>query len=149
MILFMFQRGVTFMIKRREFRVPSSDGKSGLHTVLWEPDGEVRQLLLISHGMTEHILRYDPFARFLAEQGIAVIGHDHLGHGGTVQNGRYGYFADKVGHVCASASCTRGVRCICWGTAWGPFSSDGILHCMGKNWQVRSLWEREIRRCRL
>ena len=53
------------------------------HTVLWEPDGEVRQLLLISHGMTEHILRYDPFARFLAEQGIAVIGHDHLGHGGT------------------------------------------------------------------
>ena len=88
------------MIKRREFRVPSSDGKSGLHTVLWEPDGEVRQLLLISHGMTEHILRYDPFARFLAEQGIAVIGHDHLGHGGTVQNGRYGYFADKGGHVC-------------------------------------------------
>ena len=71
------------MIRRREFRIPSSDGKSELHTVLWEPDGEVKQLLLISHGMTEHILRYDAFAVFLAEQGIAVIGHDHLGHGGT------------------------------------------------------------------
>ena len=39
------------MIRRREFRIPSSDGKSELHTVLWEPDGEVKQLLLISHGM--------------------------------------------------------------------------------------------------
>ena len=146
------------MIRRREFRVPSSDGKSGLHTVLWEPDGEVRQLLLISHGMTEHILRYDPFARFLAEQGIAVIGHDHLGHGGTVQNGRYGYFADKAGHVCVirdlhrTASRIRvmypGRPLYMLGHSMGSFS-DGILHCMGKNWQVRSLWEREIRRCRL
>ncbi|MFR2855586.1 alpha/beta fold hydrolase [Hungatella sp.] len=101
------------MIKRREFRVPSSDGKSGLHTVLWEPDGEVRQLLLISHGMTEHILRYDPFARFLAEQGIAVIGHDHLGHGGTVQNGRSGYFADKAGHVCVIRDLHRTASRIC------------------------------------
>ncbi len=33
------------MIRRREFRIPSSDGKSELHTVLWEPDGEVKQLL--------------------------------------------------------------------------------------------------------
>lgn len=88
------------MIRRREFRIPSSDGKSELHTVLWEPDGEVKQLLLISHGMTEHILRYDAFAVFLAEQGIAVIGHDHLGHGGTVQDGRYGYFSDHGGHIC-------------------------------------------------
>lgn len=126
---------------------------------MWEPDGEVRQLLLISHGMTEHILRYDPFARFLAEQGIAVIGHDHLGHGGTVQNGRYGYFADKVGHVCVirdlhrTASRIRvmypGRPLYMLGHSMGSFSSDGILHCTGKNWQGRSLWEREIRRCRL
>lgn len=88
------------MARRREFRIPSSDGKSGLHVVLWEPEGEVKLLLLISHGMTEHIMRYDPFASFLTEHGAAVIGHDHLGHGKTVQDGRYGYFADEDGHIC-------------------------------------------------
>lgn len=88
------------MTRRREFRIPSSDGKSRLHVVLWEPEGEVKLLLLLSHGMTEHIMRYDPFARFMAEHGAAVIGHDHLGHGKTVEDGRYGYFADRDGHIC-------------------------------------------------
>lgn len=101
------------MITRREFRIPSSDGRSGLHAVLWAPEGEVRQLVLISHGMTEHILRYDPFARFLAENGIAVIGHDHLGHGKTVQDGRYGYFADEKGHVCVIKDLHRTAGRIC------------------------------------
>lgn len=88
------------MVREREFTLLSSDNSSRLHTVLWEPDKEVRRLLVISHGMTEHIMRYQPFARYLADQGYAVIGHDHLGHGKTAPDGRYGYFADKKGNVC-------------------------------------------------
>ena len=38
------------------------------------------------HGISEHIGRYDSFARFLAEHGFAVVGHDHLGHGRTARN---------------------------------------------------------------
>lgn len=88
------------MVRMREFYIASSDGKSRLHTVLWEPEARSRAVFQIVHGMTEYVMRYSSFARFLAENGIAVIGHDHLGHGLTVQNGEYGYFADEEGHVC-------------------------------------------------
>ncbi|MBQ5661775.1 MAG: alpha/beta fold hydrolase [Clostridia bacterium] len=33
--------------------------------------------------MCEYFLRYEGFAEYLAEQGILVFGHDHLGHGNT------------------------------------------------------------------
>lgn len=98
------------MIKEREFWLSSSDGSSKLHTVLWEPGAEVESLLLISHGMTEHIMRYRFFARYLAEKGIAVAGHDHLGHGKTVQDGRFGYFADQKGGICLIRDMRRVVR---------------------------------------
>lgn len=98
------------MVREREFWLPSSDGSSRLHTVLWEPDGEVERLLLISHGMTEHVMRYRPFARYLTGHGTAVIGHDHLGHGKTVQDGRYGYFADKKGAICVIRDMRRVAR---------------------------------------
>lgn len=86
------------MIKREEFSVLSSDGHSSLYGVCWMPEGEIRATLQISHGMIEHILRYDEFARFMAARGIAVIGHDHLGHGRTaVTKDRLGIFADNRG----------------------------------------------------
>lgn len=88
------------MVKRREFQIPSSDGISKLHVVLWEPDGPVKGVFQIAHGMIDHIMRYEPFAVFLAENGYKVIGHDHLGHGKTARAGRLGYFADKDGHIC-------------------------------------------------
>lgn len=88
------------MVKKREFRLPSSDGRSRLHVVLWEPSGPVQAVFQIVHGMTEYTMRYAPFAAFLGDHGIAVIGHDHLGHGKTVNNGEYGYFSDQDGHVC-------------------------------------------------
>lgn len=80
--------------------IPSSDGVSRLHVMHWRPEGEAVAVLQLVHGMTEHIRRYDEFARFLAAQGIAVVGHDQLGHGetaGAVE--RLGYFAKEKGEV--------------------------------------------------
>lgn len=37
----------------------------------------LRALLCISHGVTEHMGRYDQLAQLLAENGIFVFGHDH------------------------------------------------------------------------
>ena len=37
--------------------------------------------------MAEHIARYDAFARYLNGLGIAVVGHDHLGHGLSLPEG--------------------------------------------------------------
>jgi alpha-beta hydrolase superfamily lysophospholipase len=41
--------------------------------------------------------RYDQAARFLNERGILVCGEDHLGHGKTVSDEKYGYFAKRDG----------------------------------------------------
>ncbi|MDY3014155.1 MAG: alpha/beta hydrolase [Evtepia sp.] len=67
----------------QHFSFSSSDGVHGVHACRWLPEGPPRGVVQLVHGIAEHIGRYDDFARFLAEQGFAVYGHDHLGHGRT------------------------------------------------------------------
>ena len=54
---------------------------SNLPAYLWVPDGEVKSVLQIAHGMTEHMGRYEAFAQYLQPMGIAVAGFDLRGHG--------------------------------------------------------------------
>lgn len=83
------------MGERKEFTYPSSDGTHNIHAVLWLPEGRIRAVVQLVHGISEYILRYDPFARYLADHGIAVAGNDHLGHGETAEGPEeYGYFDD-------------------------------------------------------
>ena len=72
---------------RNEFYYPSADGKTKIHAVEWLPDGEPKAILQIAHGVTEYILRYEEFAKFLTEKGIAVVGNDHIGHGTSIAEG--------------------------------------------------------------
>ena len=72
---------------RNEFTFLSADGKTPIHAVEWLPEGQVRAVLQISHGVSEYILRYEPFAEYLTARGFAVVGHDHLGHGQSVAEG--------------------------------------------------------------
>ena len=72
---------------RQEFTFLSADGVTQLHTVLWLPEGEVRAVLQLIHGVAEYILRYEPLAEFLTGHGFAVVGHDHVGHGLSVAEG--------------------------------------------------------------
>lgn len=80
----------------QEFTFLSSDGHTRLHGAQWAPaDREPIAVLQIAHGVAEHILRYDGFARYLNEQGILVAGHDHLGHGKSLPEGAVPvYFGD-------------------------------------------------------
>ncbi len=72
---------------------PASDGvRIALH--MWLPAGsqagsQVKTAVVLSHGMAEHAMRYEGFARFLCENGIAFYAHDHRGHGQTAQNADY------------------------------------------------------------
>ena len=76
------------MTNMTEFTFLSTDGKTQLHGMRWEPEGgSVRAVLQICHGVAEHIVRYDAFARYLNDLGIAVVGHDHLGHGLSLPEG--------------------------------------------------------------
>ena len=80
---------------RKEFTYPSSDGAHQVHAVLWLPEGEPRAVVQLVHGISEYILRYDHFARYLVTQGFAVTGNDHLGHGQTAEGpSEYGYYTD-------------------------------------------------------
>lgn len=85
-----------------EFTFLSRDGRTPVHAVRWVPEsGKCRAILQITHGMTEFIERYEPFAQFLAEHDILVVGHDHIGHGQSVGSREdWGYFAkDKPAKI--------------------------------------------------
>lgn len=85
------------MTEKQEFYFSSRDGEHKLHAIKWIPETEKPICILqIVHGMTEHIGRYDSFARFMAGKGILVVGDDHLGHGLSVKEGEIrGYFCKE------------------------------------------------------
>ena len=56
-------------------------GGTILPAVVWQPEQEVKAVLQITHGMTEHIGRYETLASDLCRQGVAVAGFDLRGHG--------------------------------------------------------------------
>ncbi len=77
---------------RTEFFYPSA-GQGTIRGYRWEPEGEVKAVVQIVHGIAEHIGRYDAFAEFLNSHGILVVAEDHMGHGGSVGEGdTLGYF---------------------------------------------------------
>lgn len=82
----------------------STDGVHRCAGYLWRPQGEVRGVVQIVHGIAEHMGRYDHFARYLNDHGYAVCGEDHLGHGKTGEAaGQFGYFARHDGWTLAAA----------------------------------------------
>lgn len=85
------------MTKEEQFSFLSTDGKTTIHAVKWMPEsGEYKAILQITHGMIEYIERYRPFAEYLNTQGFLVVGHDHLGHGASIQSeADWGFFAEK------------------------------------------------------
>ena len=81
-----------------DFRFLSTDGKHKVFARECTPDGEVRAVLQIAHGVAEHIYRYAPFMEFLADNGFVVVANDHLGHGKTAENEQeLCFFAEKDG----------------------------------------------------
>ncbi|MBQ2705530.1 MAG: alpha/beta fold hydrolase [Agathobacter sp.] len=78
------------------FTFLSNDGKTAIHAVKFIPDsGEYKAILQISHGMVEFIERYTIFAEYLTANGYMVVGHDHLGHGQSVESKEdWGYFCE-------------------------------------------------------
>ncbi len=84
-------------IRIKNFEFLSSNNYYNIHGVMWIPEGEVKAIVQISHGMAEYIERYDEFARFLAKQGILVVGNDHMGHGKSInEESDLGYFSVPI-----------------------------------------------------
>ncbi len=72
----------------------SSNEVNDVAYYVYTPETPVRAVVQISHGMTEYIERYEDFAAFLCEKGIAVCGNDHVGHGASSGCEDWGFFGD-------------------------------------------------------
>ena len=81
-------------MRKEEFFYESYGCSAQIHAVRWIPDKKPRCVVQIIHGMAEYAERYEHFAGFLAEQGILVTAHDHLGHGKSL----YGKNREDIGH---------------------------------------------------
>lgn len=118
------------MVRRQEFSLPSSDGVHQLHGALWVPGGRVRGVVQLVHGISEYVLRYQPFAHFLTRHGWSVVGHDHLGHGGTAAGREeYGWFSHREGWRYITQD-TRAVR-VWAGERWPGVPYVMLGHSMG------------------
>ena len=130
----------------QQFKISSVSGQRQLHVCQWTPEGEVRAVVQLTHGMCEHILRYAPLAEALTARGFAVIGHDHLGHGLTALNhDDLGIFpadhpsqtlADDIRKV-ASLSKTRfpGVPVFLLGHSMGSFFARRVCMESPQTWR--------------
>lgn len=74
------------------FTYPGSDGRD-IAAYRWDPEGQPVAAVQITHGMGEHVLRYEGLARALNAVGIVVYGQDQRGHGASVR------IADGLGNL--------------------------------------------------
>lgn len=94
---------------RNEFKFPSSSGLCDIFAQSFIPDsGNVKAVIQISHGMTEHSDRYIPFAEKLCEAGYAVFTNDHLGHRRSVKDdSMLGFFGSEKGYMNIVNDCKK------------------------------------------
>ena len=92
-------------VTREEVTFASADGRSTIHAWVWWPQGlperdgrpAPRAVVQLVHGMSEHVRRYDEFARFLCARGAVACGDDHIGHGRSADPSRHGCLPAKGG----------------------------------------------------
>jgi alpha-beta hydrolase superfamily lysophospholipase len=66
----------------REFTFSGRDGQQ-ITAYRWEPAAAPRGVVQLTHGMGEHVRRYEALAGALTGEGFLVVGQDHRGHGAT------------------------------------------------------------------
>lgn len=85
-------------MKAKDFNFRAKDGKEIFASKWAAEDTKPKAVIQIAHGMAEHVLRYQGFAKVLVKEDFVVYGNDHRGHGrtaGSLEN--IGYFADENG----------------------------------------------------
>ncbi len=83
---------------KKELQIPSSN-ETILKGFIFEPQEHSKGIVLICHGMAEHIQRYNDFMQFLCKNNYTVIGYDQRGHGltaGSVENCGYMDDTDNI-----------------------------------------------------
>ncbi|MBO5102524.1 MAG: alpha/beta hydrolase [Clostridia bacterium] len=107
-----------------------------IYVRVWDDVTEPKAVILIAHGMVEHGLRYDEFARFLNKNGYIVVVPDCRGHGRTAgapdQVGVYDgdIFNDTVRDNIKLADMLRGyydLPLVAMGHSYGSFITQNFI----------------------
>lgn len=86
-------------MKTKEFSFKSATGVCRIHGCEFLPEGEVRAVVIIHHGMAEHINRYADYVKHLTDMCYAVFMHDMANHGKSNQKTELlGYFGENDGY---------------------------------------------------
>ena len=134
-------------------------GGGRIHACRWTPDGEIKGIVQIVHGIAEYAERYEDFATYLNSRGLLVVAEDHMGHGQSIALGSIqGYF--HGGWFCGVEDTYRllkdtmaefpGVPYVLFGHSMGSFMArtilarhpdSGISGCIicGTAWQPKAL----------
>lgn len=113
-----------------------SVGAGKIHCCQWKPDGEIKAVVQIVHGIAEYIERYDDFANYLNARGWLVVAEDHMGHGQSINGeGIQGYFhggwfaavADTYHLLKTTKEAYPGIPYVLFGHSMGSFMTRSIL----------------------
>ena len=66
------------------FTLKSRHDGLDISVIALRPDGEVKAVLQIAHGMCGSKERYIPFMRYMSSRGVACVANDHRGHGASI-----------------------------------------------------------------
>lgn len=147
------------MMFEREDIYFDSCGAGKIHACIWYGEEKPKAVVQIVHGIAEHIMRYEEYAEYLVEKGYAVVGEDHMGHGGSVskkdtlgyfQGGWYAAVDDTVKLMGLARERFGDVPYFLFGHSMGSFMArtilakypeSGIAGCVicGTGWQSEAL----------
>jgi alpha-beta hydrolase superfamily lysophospholipase len=117
------------------FSYKSSDGTQ-ITAYRWDPAGEPKAVIQLTHGMGEHAQRYDHVARTLNDSRFTVYAQDHRGHGasadpdalGDLGQGSWAALVDDIGLLSAHIRAEHpGLPLILVGHSMGSFAVQQYL----------------------
>ncbi|MDC0745645.1 alpha/beta fold hydrolase [Polyangium mundeleinium] len=130
-------------MRTSSFEWIADDGKPIFVHVFSPDEGtEVRGVVHVSHGMSEHGARYTRLAEALTTRGLVVEAHDHRGHGSTAKSDdELGYFgpgdgfgrvvADLRGLIARARTAYPGLKQALLGHSMGSLIAQGVLPAEG------------------
>ena len=90
---FYHTKGVVNDMMKNEFYFPSKDGVTKIHAIEWKPEGDVKGILQICHGMVEHMRLHADILRPKFETVLNVLESELGGlEIGSWMHPRGGYF---------------------------------------------------------
>ena len=72
-------------MKEEKIIIESGVDKLKIDCLLIRPEGEIKGIIQIAHGMNEHKERYIDFMKFPAKNGYVCFINDHRGHGKSIK----------------------------------------------------------------